>query len=168
MAKHNQKKAAEFKQFREWKKQRKKDKEVYERAEDLYADLFEKFKNKVTAGEITSFDQIEEPDFRLGTIRMVLDEMDGTLNIMKMIPSLRFKSEWDVRVLPNFMGSFSRFFINGEVSVYLDFYNRLGYYGAPYWEVYDGSTTTRFAFNDTVSMMDFIDETLKNKVSEPV
>lgn len=64
------------------------------------------------------------------------------------LPSLRFDSDWEVRIIPPFGGAISRFAIKkGErfISVYFDALARLGFmYDAndkpiPYWEVYTTS-----------------------------
>jgi hypothetical protein len=59
------------------------------------------------------------------------------------VPFIRFPAEWDVKVIPPFAGAIARFIVrlpDGETrSVYLDVYNRLGFYSnppEPYWEVY--------------------------------
>jgi hypothetical protein len=55
------------------------------------------------------------------------------------IPPLKFKRNWTVRVIPPFAGAIARFIVEtekGRVSVYLDCYEKLGYFGEPYWEIY--------------------------------
>ena len=55
-------------------------------------------------------------------------------------PSIRFKSDWEVTIFPNFAGSSARFVVheNGNhVSVYLDMHQNLGE-DINYWEVYPG------------------------------
>lgn len=60
--------------------------------------------------------------------------------IVKQIPTLNFKEEWNVKIIPPFAGAIARFhIIKNDVmvcSVYLDFYDRLGCYGEPYYELY--------------------------------
>ena len=166
MAKPNHKKIAEFKKFRQWKQDQKKYKEIYESIEPFHRDLFEQFKERVIAGEVQSFRDIPDYVLRIGTLRMVLDEIDGTLDIMKIIPTLNFKEEWNVQVLPNFSGSFANFRVNSNISVYLDVYNRLGYGNGPYWEVMDmrSMEVYRFSINDTDRMMAWIDFLLQNQI----
>lgn len=165
MAKPNHKKIAEFKEFRQWKKDQKRYKEIYESIEPFHRNLFEQFKERMISGEVQSFGDVPDYVLRIGTLRMVLDEIDGTLDIMKAIPTLNFKEDWNVQVLPNFSGSFANFRVNGHVSVYLDMYNRLGYQNGPYWEVMDmrGMEVYRFAINDTERMLGWIDSLLQNK-----
>lgn len=156
MSRRTRKKALEYKEFREWKQEKERLRKVYENVEAFHKDLFKDFKEKVVTGEKSNLNFMQDPIRKISTLRMVLDELDDTMMIMNKIPSLQFKSEWDVRVLPNFMGSFARFMINGHVSVYLDFYDRLAYVGKPYWEVHCNEGLMRFALNDTVTMMDYI------------
>lgn len=61
---------------------------------------------------------------------------------MAEIPFIDFPAGWKVKIVPPFAGAVVRFHIrlpdmNDVVSVYLDCYQRLGFYsGFPYWEVY--------------------------------
>ena len=55
------------------------------------------------------------------------------------VPYLSFRSDWRVKIIPPCGGAMARFVVekNGKtVSVYYDVYNRLGYYGEPYFEAY--------------------------------
>ena len=61
--------------------------------------------------------------------------------IRTLIPFIPFPNGWQIKMLPPFGGAVARFAvtvegINGAVSIYLDWYDRLGYYGSPYWEVW--------------------------------
>jgi hypothetical protein len=61
------------------------------------------------------------------------------------MPFLRFRPEWEVRVIWPFGGAAARFLVRkGEasVSVYADFDDSLGCYGAPYWEIYPHTDDT--------------------------
>lgn len=58
---------------------------------------------------------------------------------VKDIPSIKFPPDWSVQVIPPFGGAMARFVVSTEkarVSVYLDVYDRLGYFGSPYWEIH--------------------------------
>lgn len=59
---------------------------------------------------------------------------------MLEIPTIQFPASWKVRMIPPFGGAIVRFQVvlpsGVEKSVYLDWYDNLGYYGSPYWEVY--------------------------------
>lgn len=75
-------------------------------------------------------------------------EVEGAENWrdwMRKIPPLKFKEEWNVKIIPPFGGAMARFCIdyNGRyVSVYLDVMSRLGWMvddndePIPYWELY--------------------------------
>lgn len=89
----------------------------------------------------------------------------------KKIPSLKFKPHWGVTIIPPFMGALIRFWVKNRkrnVSVYLDVDSNLGYFGGPYWEVYnpnfkeglDGDGIKRFAFNQSAKMMKHIEKVL--------
>ena len=57
----------------------------------------------------------------------------------KEIPSLNFKKKWNVKIIPPCTGAIIRFRVtykNRWVSVYLDCYDELGFFGEPYWEIY--------------------------------
>lgn len=87
----------------------------------------------------------------------------------KCIPALHFKPEWEVKIIPPFMGAMVRFYINynnKHVSVYLDCYGRLGCVDMPYYEMYDGEDTHRYIMSnngDINQMMDDIDKVLNGK-----
>ena len=55
-------------------------------------------------------------------------------------PSLNFDKEWDIKIIPPFGGAVARFLVfkNEEqiCSVYLDWYENLGCFGEPYYELY--------------------------------
>lgn len=80
------------------------------------------------------------------------------------IPSLHFKSEWNVKIIPPSCNAIARFQVeyNGNwVSVYLDFYDQLGFAQQPYYEIYDRKEEPlRFLLDDTENMMLEIDRLL--------
>ena len=58
---------------------------------------------------------------------------------VKEIPFISFDSNWQVKVIPPFCLAVCRFQIkkgDAFVSVYLDCYDNIGIFGAPYWEIY--------------------------------
>lgn len=76
----------------------------------------------------------------------------------KYIPSLKFDPSWEVTIIPPFSGAMIRFIVQKEnsrrISVYLDCYDVLGSFGAPYWEIYPYENGTyRVAMNDTEELM---------------
>ena len=84
---------------------------------------------------------------------------------MDEIPPLRFKEDWEVKIIPPFGGAIIRFLVansRGWVSVYLDGYNMLGgVRGETYWEVFDGEDVERFKIGESEQMMARIEEMLK-------
>jgi len=82
-------------------------------------------------------------------------------NIISKVPMLNFKEKWDVKIIPPFAGAVARFTINkdGEqvCSVYLDWYNRLGIYGSPYYELYPfEDDIKRYSLEETKELMEDI------------
>lgn len=81
------------------------------------------------------------------------------------IPFIPFKQGWLVKVIPPFAGAVARFLVSTDgknyVSVYLDCYSQLGYWDAPYWEVYpyDGDTY-RCNMNEVDRLVDAIEYSL--------
>lgn len=80
------------------------------------------------------------------------------------IPYIKFKKEWNIKLIPPFAGAMVRFLIemnNKNVSVYLDCYDGLGYFGEPYWEVYHvDDYVGRVAMNDVDGLMALIETSL--------
>ncbi|MCX6553158.1 MAG: hypothetical protein NTY02_19515 [Acidobacteria bacterium] len=74
--------------------------------------------------------------------RWSIQEAEEWHNWTKCIPAIQFPADWKVRITPPFNCAIVRFRISldgnsyHEVSVYLDGYDRIGCYGAAYWEVY--------------------------------
>ena len=97
------------------------------------------------------------------------------LNSGVTIPAIRFKPEWDVRIIPPFGGAMMRFTVDHggkHISVYCDFFDALGLFGAPYWEMYPrtyasaGSPYTdamRFPLDDTQGLVENIDAELRGE-----
>ena len=102
-------------------------------------------------------------DIELEMQRDIIEGKEGWKLISQQIPPLHFKEEWDVRIIPPFAGAVARFYIaynNKFVSVYLDWFDRLGMVGHPYYEIYDGEDTIRYAFNQSDKMMNDINKIL--------
>lgn len=100
-------------------------------------------------------------DFELEITRYKTENQEKWREIIKEIPTLNFKKEWNVRIIPPFGGAMARFLIehnNKSISVYLDWYSRLGVMDQPYYEIYDGVDTMRYYLNETDKMMDDIDK----------
>lgn len=86
------------------------------------------------------------------------------------IPYLKFKPEWEVKVIPPVTGAVVRFLVKkGEsiISTYLDCYGELGCFGEPYWEIYPyvNGDVYRCAMNETESLIDAIEQSLNAGVS---
>ena len=85
-----------------------------------------------------------------------------------VIPTFHFKEEWEVKIIPPYMGAMARFCIdyNGRhISVYLDCYGSLGCVTVPYYEIYDGEDTYRYVMSskDMDQMMIDIDKLLNGE-----
>ena len=93
--------------------------------------------------------------------RYELESAEKWNNIIRQIPALNFSENWLVKVIPPFGGAVARFQVRHKdnekayVSVYCDWYERLGYFGAPHWEIYPNieDMNERFALNDTEELM---------------
>ena len=88
-------------------------------------------------------------------------------DLTKDIPIINFKSEWDVKIIPPFAGAVARFLIikdNKRIcSVYLDWYDRLGYVGEPYYELYPfEDDVKRYLLSETKELIEDIDSIWKN------
>lgn len=82
---------------------------------------------------------------------------------LREIPTIQFPSYWFVRMSPPFNGAIVRFRVSldgdreHEASVYLDCYDRIGCFGAPYWEVYPyGDDVGRVAMTDVAGLMEML------------
>lgn len=80
----------------------------------------------------------------------------------KEIPFIKFPNNWEVKVVPPFAGAIVRFVVNTEdrrgISVYLDCYDMLGFFGEPHWEVYPDKdeNNQRFKMNDIKGLLNCI------------
>lgn len=98
--------------------------------------------------------------------RADLERKEDWRELIEKIPSVRFRPSWQVVVIPPFAGAVARFRAskNGaSVSVYLDWYDRLGSVGQPYWEIYpaaDGDTA-RFLVGEEGEMVSAIEGSLR-------
>lgn len=81
----------------------------------------------------------------------------------EQLPSLSFP--FPVRIVPPYAGALIRFWAgpNGEVSVYLDAFEKLGHMGEPYWELYpnEEGDTERFLLSETSALIARIEALLK-------
>ena len=103
--------------------------------------------------------------------RYDLEKREGWDTIARTVPSLNFKSEWDIKIIPPFAGAVARFRVlykGKDLSVYLDSNDSLGCVGEPYWELYPyNGDTLRFLMNDTEELMAAIEEEI-NRGKDPL
>lgn len=95
------------------------------------------------------------------------------------IPFIRWPVGWYVKAIPPFGGAIVRYYVsdklaspicaekNHTVSIYLDCYDELGFFGSPYWEVYPiNGDTARFAMADTTELIQVITEEFERRKNE--
>lgn len=91
------------------------------------------------------------------------------------IPYLKFPADWEVKLMPPFMGAMLRFHVKkpgmseqDTVSVYLDVADVLGIVGQPYWEIYPAShgDTERILLTHSEDLLPAIGEALAARVGE--
>lgn len=95
--------------------------------------------------------------------RSDVEQKENWRHVVSEIPFIEFPRGWKVAVIPPFGGALARFLVkkkNGhKVSVYLDWYARLGAMNHPYWEVYPhGGDVFRCHVNDTDALIQAIKE----------
>jgi hypothetical protein len=61
--------------------------------------------------------------------------------VVRLMPKIKFPVDFSVTILPPFYGAVVRMRVNRDdveedISVYGDFYENIGYFGQPYWEIY--------------------------------
>ena len=97
--------------------------------------------------------------------RTELETSDEWRRWAETTPFIRFPPEWEVRIVPPYGGAIARFYVrygDNQCSVYLDCYNRLGYFGAPYWEVYPiDNDTARVPMEDVPGLLELIRQSLE-------
>jgi len=90
----------------------------------------------------------------------------------RRMPPIRFKSDWDVKIIPPYCGAAARFVVEKgglKVSVYADVDGSLGWFGnaehsSPYWEIYPlRGDTWRCALDDTESLVKHIEQSFKER-----
>jgi len=78
------------------------------------------------------------------------------------IPSISFPSDWKIKIIPPFSGAIVRFQVtksdsNKNLSIYLDCYEILAFFGEPYWELYPyEGDTFRCKMADTDKLLEAI------------
>ena len=96
--------------------------------------------------------------YRQFNSRGQVESTEDWKGIIDKLPSLKFRKKYEVKIIPPFGGAVARFYIekNGEhvCSVYCDFFDRLGGYGEPYYELYPfEDDIKRYSLNQTDEMM---------------
>ena len=82
---------------------------------------------------------------------------------IREIPYIKFKPEWEVKVIPPHAGAVVRFLVKHPdtktiISVYLDCYDIMGSMGQPYWEMYPyKGDIERFFLNEVDQLVDAIE-----------
>lgn len=97
--------------------------------------------------------------------RWDIERSEDWRKIGKQTPFLDFDFDCKLKVIPPFAGAVARLLIQtqkAEVSVYLDWFDKLGFVGEPYWELYpnEGGETSRYLLDETDELMKEIKELL--------
>jgi len=100
--------------------------------------------------------------------RFRLEEDENWRDWIQKIPFITFPDDWQIQIIPPFASAMARFRVkkgDDYISVYLDVYENLGYFGGePYWEIYPyDDDTYRVAMNDTDELIKRISEALEQK-----
>lgn len=100
--------------------------------------------------------------------RYDLEREEKWNEIWRDIPELNFKEDWGVRIIPPFSGAVARFLImKGDeqiCSVYLDWFDNIGFVGEPYYEVYPmHNDVGRYTLNEVDEMLGDIDKAFKGE-----
>ncbi len=101
------------------------------------------------------------PDYSEVVSRAKLEERERWQEIVEKMPYFELREGWQIAVIPPTVGAVARFRIKqdkGHVSIYADWYEKLGYFGQPHWEIYPNKEgdNERFAINDTVDMIEAV------------
>jgi hypothetical protein len=116
------------------------------------------------------FEKMLEKENRFDMVaRCRLEVAEEWDKIIPQIPFLSFPSHWKVKIIPPITMAVARFWIRTDkmpkderVSVYLDWHDRLGFVGEPYWEVYPVENDThRCLLNETDELIETIAKALK-------
>lgn len=110
-------------------------------------------------------------EIRFFELRSRLETEERWSHWRRAIPAIEFRQGWRVRVVPPFGGAIARFeVIEGDlmVSVFLDCYDRLGWFGtgtqSPYWQVhpYKGASVD-IAMDDSDGLVERIAESFAQR-----
>ena len=88
--------------------------------------------------------------------------------MIEEIPKFKLNKDWELQVIPPFAGAIARFVITKDkarVSIYLDCYDKLGYVGHPYWEIYPyDDDVFRCSMNDVETLLDAIEYSINQQI----
>lgn len=91
------------------------------------------------------------------------------------IPYIDFPDRFLIKIMPPFSGAVIRFSVRDKkykdafVSVYLDCYDMLGYYGSPYWEVYPyDDDVYRCDMHSTDELIEIITKSIDEQISDNI
>lgn len=106
-------------------------------------------------------------DMELEMRRLAIESQEKWREICKETPPLNFKNEWNVKIIPPFGGALARFNVDykgNHVSVYLDWYGRLGCVDEPYWELYPWEDDVkRYYLTETEELLKDIETALEDR-----
>jgi hypothetical protein len=97
-----------------------------------------------------------------GLERFKMEEDLKWREIARTMPFFTVPEGYQIAVIPPFAGAEARFRVKRpdgeEISVYADFYNSLGYFGGPHWEVYPDKddNNSRVPIDDVKGLWDLI------------
>jgi hypothetical protein len=92
----------------------------------------------------------------------LLAQKQEWLKWAKEIPFIQWPAHWKVKAVPPSNGAIIRYYVllpnkKQHISIYLDCYEHLGFFGQPYWEVYPvNNDVARCAMNDTEELLKLI------------
>jgi hypothetical protein len=127
--------------------------------------IVEQARASLSSRMASGFDRNLEEDFARIQQRSSIETNDQWREWSERIPFIQFPPEWEVRIVPPYGGAVARFYVrygNNQCSVYLDCYDRLGYFGAPYWEVYPiDNDVARAPMEDVPGLLELIRQSLE-------
>lgn len=100
--------------------------------------------------------------------RAEIESIEKWRDVVSEIPTLKFKEQWEVKIIPPFSGAVARFMIEKQgkhiCSIYLDWYERLGIYGEPYYELLYPfeDDVKRYSLKETDELLKDIDNIFNN------
>jgi|AKVG01.1.fsa_nt_gi hypothetical protein len=99
--------------------------------------------------------------------RHEIERLEKWRECSQEIPYIKFKQEWEVKIIPPFAGAMARFMVksgNANVSIYLDVYDVLGCCNGPYWEIYPhGESVYRCDIDETDKLVNAISESISQQ-----